>query len=58
MIGSLPDITYTDRVLEGLPEVDEADKNSIAKGDGIFTEGRKVVSPDSPLKPVRQFYRE
>ncbi|KAI0305306.1 hypothetical protein B0F90DRAFT_1815539 [Multifurca ochricompacta] len=57
-IDSLPPITYTDHVLAELPEVDEADPNSIAKGE--FTDELKVVLMDPPeprLKPVRQFYR-
>lgn len=48
--------------LEGLPEVDGADKDSVAKSECDFVDECKVVPPDSPepqpLKPVRQFYRE
>jgi len=59
IIGSLPSITYMDRALEGLPEVNGADKGSIMKSDdGDFADECKMMSPDSPpLKPVRQFYR-
>jgi len=49
------------RALEGLPEADGADKDSIVGSDeGDFADECKVVSPDSPepsLKPVRQFFR-
>lgn len=60
IIASLPSITYMDRALERLPEVNGADKGSIMKSDdGDFADECKMVSPDSPpLKPVRQFYRE
>ena len=54
---ALPNITYTDRALEGLPEVDEVEKGSIFKSEGECTDERKVASPEPPLKPERQFYR-
>jgi len=58
IISALPNITYTDRALEGLPEVDEAEKGSILKSEGGFTDERKGgVSPEPRLKPERQFYR-
>ena len=57
IISTLPNITYTDRVLEGLPELDEAEKGSVLKSEGECTDERKVVSPEPPLKPERQFYR-
>ena len=58
IICALPRITYTDRALEGLPEVDEAEKGSILKSEGEFTDERKgAVSPEPALKPERQFYR-
>lgn len=57
IISALPNITYTDRVLEGLPELDEAEKGSVLKSEGEFMDERKVVSPEPPLKPERQFYR-
>jgi hypothetical protein len=59
-IGSLPSITYTDRALEGLPEVDEAEKGDPMMDEEDLADARKVVCMDSPepLKPVRQFYRE
>ena len=57
IVGALPNITYTDRALEGLPETDEAEKASVLKSEGEFTDERKVVSPEPPLKPERRFYR-
>jgi hypothetical protein len=63
IIGSRPSITYLDRTLEKLPEVDGADRDSIMmrSEEDNFVGGYKTISPDSPespLKPVRQFYRE
>lgn len=63
IIGSRPSITYMDRTLEKLPEVDGADRDSIMmrSEEDNFVDGYKTISPDSPeppLKPVRQFYRE
>jgi len=63
IIGSRPSITYMDRTLEKLPEVDGADKDSIMvrSEEDDFVDGYKAISPDPPkppLKPVRQFYRE
>jgi hypothetical protein len=59
VIGSLPSILYADRTLERLPETDEADKASIAKTEGGYTDERKVVSPEPPpLKPERLFFRK
>jgi hypothetical protein len=63
IIGSRPSITYMDRTLEKLPEVDGADRDSIMlrSEEDVFMDGYKSISPDSPepsLKPVRQFYRE
>ena len=60
-LGFLPNSTYTDRALEGLPEVDSADKGSIVKSEDDLVDECEVVSPEfsePPLKPVRQFYRE
>jgi hypothetical protein len=57
IVGALPNITYTDRALAGLPETDEAEKASVLKSEGDFTDERKVVSPEPPLKPERLFYR-
>lgn len=60
-LGCLPNSIYMDRALEGLPEVDSADKGSIVKSEDDSVDGCEVVSPgfsESPLKPVRQFYRE
>lgn len=58
IICALPNITYTDRVLEGLPEVDEAEKGSMLKSDGECTDECKgAMSPEPRLKPERQFYR-
>lgn len=63
-IGSRPSITYMDRVLEKLPGgVDGADRDSIMvrSEEDDFVGKYKAISPDSPeppLKPVRQFYRE
>jgi hypothetical protein len=64
IIGSYPSITYMDRKLDKLPEVDGADRDSsimVRSEEDDFVDGRKGVSSDShetPLKPVRQFYRE
>ena len=58
VVGSLPSITYMDRPLEGLPEIDEADKGGIVKSEGDVADELKMVSPVPPLKPVRQFYRK
>jgi hypothetical protein len=63
IIGSRPSITYMDRTLEKLPEVDGADRDSIMmrSEEDNFVDGYKTKCPDSPeppLKPVRQFYRE
>ena len=63
IIGPRPSITYIDRTLEKLPEVDGVDRDSIMlrSEEDDFMDGCKVISPDSPeppLKPVRQFYRE
>ncbi|KAN0111790.1 hypothetical protein V8E52_008170 [Russula decolorans] len=62
IIGSRPSITYMDRTLEKLPEVDGADRDSIMmkSEEDDFVDGYKTITPDSPelpLKPVRQFYR-
>lgn len=57
IVGAFPNITYADRALEGLPETDEAEKASVLKSEGEFTDERKAVSPEPPLKPERQFYR-
>lgn len=62
IIGSRRSITYMDRALEKLPEVDGADRDSImmrSEEDNSVDE-YKTISADSqeqPLKPVRQFYR-
>ena len=63
IIGSRLSITYMDRTLEKLPEVEGADRDSIMmrSEEDDFMDGYKSISPDSPeppLKPVRQFYRE
>ena len=63
IIGSRPSITYMDRTLEKLTEVDGADRDSVMmrSEEDNFVDGYKTISPDSPnlpLKPVRQFYRE
>jgi hypothetical protein len=47
-----------DRPLEGLPEIDEADKGGIVKSEVDVADELKMVSPVPPLKPVRQFYRK
>ncbi|KAI0284623.1 hypothetical protein BGY98DRAFT_947825 [Russula aff. rugulosa BPL654] len=61
IMGSCPSITYMDRTLEKLPEVDGADKDSIMlRSEDGFVGGCKSMSPDypeAPLKPVREFYR-
>lgn len=61
IVGPLPSISYTDRALQGLPEVDETDKDSTLKGGEDFLTEREVVSVDlsePALKPIRQFYRK
>lgn len=62
VIRSRPSITYMDRVLEKLPGVDGADRDSIMvrSEEDDFVDNYKAISPDSPepsLKPVRQYYR-
>jgi hypothetical protein len=63
IIGSLPSITYAEHALERLPEVDEAERTSVPKGENKFASERKAAAPvnqdaEPRLKPVRQFYRE
>ena len=63
IIGPHPNITYMDRTLEKLPEVDGAERDSIMlrSEEDDFVDGCKAMPLDSlepPLKPVRQFYRE
>lgn len=62
IMGSCPSITYMDRTLEKLPEVDGSDRDSVMlRSEDGFVGGCKRMSPDypeAPLKPVREFYRE
>ena len=63
IIGPRPSIMYMDRTLQKLPEVVGADRDSIMmrSEEDDFVDVCKAISPDSPeppLKPVRQFYRE
>ncbi len=63
IIGSCPSITYMDRTLRKLPEVDSVDRDSlmVMSEEDTSVGECKVVSLDSlepSLKPVRQFCRE
>jgi len=45
IIHALPNTTYTDRALEGLSEVDEAEKGSMLKSDGDFMDATQRDVP-------------